>query len=1592
MAVCADEPAEGAAREAIVRRLLDRSQFLEDAHFQVPLDFYRQWLRRVAEEAGQLPQPPVDCIRELSECRLSVPSEGQPTLTLTLRLDVLRPKGCRNLPLLSAAMPWRQTLVNGKPADLVPLDGWLCFSPDAPGRVEVVAETTLPSADSDGRRWSVAVQPAVRNLLQFDSPQAWEVSAAGAVGRLTGSAAAGTHGRLPLVPGSAVDVLCERPRPAYERPPRYELRGDAAWNFDASSQQLVADLVVTVADGASDQFDLLLPPTADRVTVTGPDIRDVRVAGGAAHVVLRQKLSGATRLQVRCEMTTRQGGLQNLAQPAIRDGHWTGGTLVLTSTAGGCEVVPESVAGLEPLALADIGPDASAILPGKAILAYRIAGRSFNADVDVVDLAAYALRETLADTAHWQLALRGDGTVMCKASIQVRNRTRQFLEVALPPGAVVLAVRVNEQPRPMSLVPGRPDVYLLPLERSTVSVEGLISFPVEIVCLYRIDRLAQGRGRTQMTLPVPQIDLPIAYAWAEVYTPENLSRPHWSGPLERVDEYADKTASATLGYGRGEKAKAFDPTGMGPRPFAVADLEPIVAEAAVGYEPDPARQQLLARNYYRAGKDFYDRGEYAQAAEAFRNVSAMAPESVEAANARLYLANPMVSGAADVSKASQKAALKQIKEDVAASNLGYVEQQRQFLEQGRRLSASGKKTEAAEQFRAAKALGSQLVARGESQREQEALLRDATEQLAEADRRAAAEMADQWARVEQLKSEGRYKDALDAVRGLSRSAQVQGPGMGIANGVLWDSDVGWGDRIRKELEELTLKVAKAQSGGQDEKDRLWQLSMRYMNSREYDKSAQALDRLLDIDPQNERARRLRDDAAYLHALDKSLEKRTEGRRASGSSASAAPRSRQDAEESAAPFTEIYRYPDEKQWERLAERRREGIGIAKDSWLFDEDIPGGPVPPKPTGTVPEVGRYDEDSDAPAPDFGATAPRMQLTASKGRQPRSTRSYRVEGDAEQAARLVTDLIGAAAVAADAPAQAPGQAGQTTVRVYGDRLIVSGAEAEQRQVKTLLDNLRASQAPQVEISSNIITQRAKGVIVQPEKPAATSSGDGIFFDERGPTAGDIPTTGSLFATESRTPAAAFDDNDKQFQEFIGRNYDWALKGNAPLPPTDSGHQPARSSSFAFKMPNQPVPDPGTRRHNESWDEGATDEIINFDVVGVGGGGYSTGGIAGGGTSFFGVGSTATSVAFVVDTSGSMTDSIFYVKCELKHAIARLTPNQQFSIVPTASGSPFAGGEAVPATESNKQAAYDYIDALAPLGQSDEAHAFRNAWISKPQAVFLLSDGEMGRDAVETLDRLNADHATTVNTVCFRYTGGEATLMDIAHRHGGTYKYIGEDDLDFVEEGPPAVAEAPVPPPEDLSGLLAAKAASNLGQIVPVNSINLNVPAAEAAGLGIALSEGANGVVLGTIDEAQLRTLLELDARRSVEGRLVDNNERLQETIVGTDARFANDWTGNVAFGGESFNRLDINGNPVDLPHGKYVLIDNGRFLTAVRAGRMRHWTEKVELDDLRFAEVPQTIEVPRVGRLVKFEKRLVKPTDRLVIHCDYVWKGATE
>ncbi|MGB2755197.1 MAG: VWA domain-containing protein [Phycisphaerae bacterium] len=198
----------------------------------------------------------------------------------------------------------------------------------------------------------------------------------------------------------------------------------------------------------------------------------------------------------------------------------------------------------------------------------------------------------------------------------------------------------------------------------------------------------------------------------------------------------------------------------------------------------------------------------------------------------------------------------------------------------------------------------------------------------------------------------------------------------------------------------------------------------------------------------------------------------------------------------------------------------------------------------------------------------------------------------------------------------------------------------------------------------------------------------------------------------------------------------------------------------------------------------GVLETSAEIPIIGIGGG------PRGGGPESFGTGSgdpfppewieEARKIVYVVDRSGSMTDSIDYVKEELKRSIGELPEEKEFHVLFYSSGPcvEMPTRRLVDATERNKQFAYEFIDGIIAQGETDPSDALRRAFAVHPEVLYLLTDGEFDRAIVGLVQDLNAGGRVRVHTIGFLYRPGEKVLKQIAAENGGNYKFVSERDL----------------------------------------------------------------------------------------------------------------------------------------------------------------------------------------------------------------------
>lgn len=193
------------------------------------------------------------------------------------------------------------------------------------------------------------------------------------------------------------------------------------------------------------------------------------------------------------------------------------------------------------------------------------------------------------------------------------------------------------------------------------------------------------------------------------------------------------------------------------------------------------------------------------------------------------------------------------------------------------------------------------------------------------------------------------------------------------------------------------------------------------------------------------------------------------------------------------------------------------------------------------------------------------------------------------------------------------------------------------------------------------------------------------------------------------------------------------------------------------------------------------------FDGAGDGLGETGTGQ---GGAEFFGVQASGRRFVFVVDSSRSMRGRKWTLACtELLASVKRMRTGQSFYVIffDVDTHPMFSQRrpepELLPVNKGNQKKLSRWLPSIKLGPDTRPLDSMRLALTMKPDAIFLLSDGEFNdgtRSFLLSENRREDDDGNLVpripiHTVGFYSIAAEAVLKPIAADHGGGYRFIGK-------------------------------------------------------------------------------------------------------------------------------------------------------------------------------------------------------------------------
>ena len=161
--------------------------------------------------------------------------------------------------------------------------------------------------------------------------------------------------------------------------------------------------------------------------------------------------------------------------------------------------------------------------------------------------------------------------------------------------------------------------------------------------------------------------------------------------------------------------------------------------------------------------------------------------------------------------------------------------------------------------------------------------------------------------------------------------------------------------------------------------------------------------------------------------------------------------------------------------------------------------------------------------------------------------------------------------------------------------------------------------------------------------------------------------------------------------------------------------------------------------------------------------------------------------VVYLVDRSGSMSDTFNAIRREVVISFGKLPDKCYFQIIFYAADSPIEcpRHKLARADDTNKQQAYESARAIRPLGQGNPVPALKRAFETLGKAdkkadgkfIHFISDGRFpdNKQVLKTIRRLNRDKCVIVNTYLYGQCPpvAVAVMKRIAAENGGRYKYV---------------------------------------------------------------------------------------------------------------------------------------------------------------------------------------------------------------------------
>jgi prepilin-type processing-associated H-X9-DG protein len=291
-----------------------------------------------------------------------------------------------------------------------------------------------------------------------------------------------------------------------------------------------------IANAPVKELNIAVPDNFQNVQITGPNIRSREPDGNTWHLELQSPVQGDYTLTVTWEQpfSSQTHAMEFAGVSAVNVERETG--LLDISAKAPMQVTEASTVDLQRVDTGDF-PDWAGTPDPATALAYSYVRPGYKLALDVRRLDDAEVLQAIVENAQLTSVIGDDGQMMTEMSLSLQSNGRQFLEIALPPGATVWSAFVAGQPVQPGLRNGK---LLLPIEQSAAN-DSATSVELTYVGTNNFPR-AHG----QVSFISPQFDVPLKNAQWEVYLPPDYDYKDFRGTMTREIALTPQSASTSF--------------------------------------------------------------------------------------------------------------------------------------------------------------------------------------------------------------------------------------------------------------------------------------------------------------------------------------------------------------------------------------------------------------------------------------------------------------------------------------------------------------------------------------------------------------------------------------------------------------------------------------------------------------------------------------------------------------------------------------------------------------------------------------------------------------------------------------------------------------------------------------------------------------------------------------------------------------------------------------------------------------------------------------------------------------------------------------